>query len=148
MICTSFKAVQNVTIKIADQKSPHLIDIHVGALVRRRRKSLGMNQTELAKATDLTFQQIQKYERGANRISASKLYMISKFLNQPIEAFFVGINDLVSDTGRLEVYPESNALAFLSTSEGIELAKTFSKIRQPALRRKILELVDVLRREG
>ena len=134
--------------KSEDRTGPHHVDIHVGALVRRRRKSLGLSQSELAKATDLTFQQIQKYERGTNRISASKLYMNSEALNQPIEAFFVGLNDLVSESGHDDVYPEANAIAFLSSFEGIELAKSFSKISQPVLRRKILELVDVLRIDG
>jgi len=131
-----------------DPKLPHPADIHVGALVRRRRKALGMNQTTLALATGLTFQQIQKYERGANRISASKLYLISKTLNQPISEFFDGLDVSESCMDPAELQHEGSACAFLASQEGVELASFYTKIARPAVRRKILDLVNILVAEG
>src|SRR5215472_8542656 len=75
------------------QRSPNPVDLHVGGRVRMRRKMLGISQERLADALGLTFQQVQKYERGANRISASKLYEIARFLSAPIAYFFEGLAD-------------------------------------------------------
>ena len=75
------------------QKSPNPVDIHVGGRVRLRRRMLGLSQERLAGALGLTFQQVQKYERGSNRISASKLYEIARFLSAPVAYFFEGLSD-------------------------------------------------------
>ena len=73
------------------KKKPHSVDVHVGQKVQERRVLLGMNQENLGKAVDVSFQQIQKYERGDNRISASKLFMLSDVLQAPISYFFEGL---------------------------------------------------------
>ncbi len=75
------------------QRSPNPVDTHVGQRVRTRRRLLGISQERLAEALGLTFQQVQKYERGANRISASKLYEIARFLASPVSYFFEGLTD-------------------------------------------------------
>ncbi len=128
------------------QKSPNPVDLHVGGRVRMRRRMLGVSQERLAEALGLTFQQVQKYERGANRVSASKLYDIARFLSVPIAYFFEGLTD-PTDAGASErVRDDSEQLVhdFLMTSEGLELAATFPRIRRPRLRRRLLDLVRTL----
>lgn len=133
----------NTTIR-ENAKPPHPVDIHVGAAVRVRRRFLGISQSALADAVDLTFQQVQKYERGSNRISASMLFKISQALKMPIERFFDGLDDLDGNARFVESTSEKNVRAFLMTTDGIALAQAFPGIRTPALRRKVLELVAAL----
>ena len=128
-------------------RGPNEVDINVDAMVRIRRKALGMSQSDLANATHLTFQQIQKYERGTNRISASKLYAISRCLNQPIEAFFRGLEGLVTENRFEFGHLQPDAMGSLSSEEGEGLAQSLSQIRDPDVRRKIFELVSVLSRQ-
>ncbi len=127
------------------QRSPNPVDLHVGGRVRMRRKMLGISQERLADALGLTFQQVQKYERGANRISASKLYEIARFLSAPIAYFFEGLTDptLAGGAGADQA-SEQFVHDFLMTSEGLELAAAFPKIRRPRLRRRVLDLVRAL----
>jgi transcriptional regulator with XRE-family HTH domain len=112
-----------------------------------RRKVLGVSQERLAEALGLTFQQVQKYERGANRVSASKLYEIARFLSAPVAYFFEGLSD-PSTGGRPgggdDDGPEQRVHEFLMTPEGLELAATFPRIQRPRLRRRILDLVKAL----
>ncbi|MFT4089489.1 MAG: helix-turn-helix domain-containing protein [Asticcacaulis sp.] len=123
-------------------KEPHKVDVIVGARVRGRRKEMGLSQTELAESVGVTFQQIQKYESGVNRISSSKLFEISKVLQTSIQYFF----DFP------EEYPENfsvssseeSVINFLYTAEGIELARTFTAIRNGRKRRGILSLIRTL----
>jgi transcriptional regulator with XRE-family HTH domain len=125
------------------ERSPHPIDVHVGARIRLRRKFLRISQEKLADALGLTFQQVQKYERGANRVSASKLYEIARFLNAPVQYFFEGLTDAVQPGGEEDGH-EQFVHGFLMTAEGIELASLFPKIKSPRLRRKVLDLVREL----
>src|SRR3982751_2093089 len=138
----------NTSVKIADaeaQRSPNPVDLHVGSRVRMGRKMLGISQERLAEALGLTFQQVQKYERGANRVSASKLYEIARFLNAPVSYFFEGLADPTSnDPGDQGDGPEQFVHGFLMTPEGLELAATFPKIRKGRIRRRVLELVRTL----
>lgn len=130
--------------KFASEHGPNRVDIHVGSQVRKRRKSLGLSQEALAQSIGLTFQQVQKYERGANRISASKLFEISKALKTKPGRFFDGLDNA---EGREEFFltqPEANVSAFLNTTEGLEIAHAFPAIKKPAIRRKILELVRAI----
>jgi transcriptional regulator with XRE-family HTH domain len=120
------------------ERHPNPVDLHVGARIRMRRKILGVSQERLAENLGLTFQQIQKYERGANRVSASKLYEIARSLQSSVGYFFEGLADTVdgvSETGEPFVHD------FLMTPEGLELATLFPKITKPKVRRRILELV-------
>lgn len=108
-----------------------------------RRKFLGVSQERLANALGLTFQQVQKYERGTNRISASKLFDISRFLQAPVAYFFQGLPDEVEDKQFSESEGEQSLHGFLMTPEGIELASLFPHLTSKQ-RRRILELVRTL----
>ena len=127
------------------ERHPNPVDLHVGARIRMRRKILGVSQERLAEDLGLTFQQIQKYERGANRVSASKLYEIAKSLQSSVGYFFEGLADTtgegVAESGEPFVHD------FLMTSEGLELAGLFPKIVRPKVRRRILELVRSMAEE-
>jgi transcriptional regulator with XRE-family HTH domain len=124
--------------------NPNPVDLHVGARVRMRRKFLGMSQEGLAETIELTFQQVQKYERGSNRISASKLYEISKALKAPVAYFFEGYGESELINGFSESESEQFVHGFLMTTEGIELAESFPRIKNAKLRRKILDLVRAI----
>ncbi len=127
-----------------DDKSPNPIDLHVGGRVRMRRKFLGLSQEGLAEHLQLTFQQVQKYERGSNRISASKLYETSKALKAPVAYFFEGYGEGEGPEGFSESASEQFVHSFLMTTEGIELAEAFPRIKSPKHRRRILDLVRSL----
>ncbi len=119
---------------------PHFTDLHVGAQVRKRRKALGMSQEVLANAVGLTFQQIQKYERGSNRISASKLHDIGHHLGVPISYFFEDLPDIDAQTIPAA---ETTASGFLRTAEGQELAATFSRL-SPNQRKGVMSMVRAI----
>ena len=126
------------------ERSPNPVDLHVGARVRMRRKFLGMSQEGLAETIALTFQQVQKYERGSNRISASKLWEIAKALKAPVAYFFEGYGENEAVEGFSESESEQFVHGFLMTTEGIELAEAFPRIKNAKHRRRILELVRAL----
>ena len=128
----------------ASQRSPNPIDLHVGGRVRMRRKMLGVSQERLAEALGLTFQQVQKYERGSNRVSASKLYEIARFLSAPVSYFFEGLSDPTAGGTDADDGSEQFVHDFLMTSEGLELAAAFPRINQSRLRRRLLDLVRTL----
>ena len=120
---------------------PHPVDQHVGAQVRLRRRMLGVSQEKLADQLGLTFQQVQKYERGHNRISASKLFQISQALDTDISHFFRGVTpdgEHTTDHGKRDAFSD-----FLGAPEGLELVQLWSQV-QPKARRKIVGLVRVL----
>jgi len=130
-------------------RRPNPIDIHVGSRVRLRRMLLGISQEKLGETLGLTFQQVQKYEKGVNRIGASRLFDLSQVLGVPIQFFYedapVGESRVAPAPGFAEVGPaDSNILEFLSTREGLELNKAFARIEDPRTRRAILELVRAL----
>ena len=130
---------------IGTDHSPNPVDIHVGLQVRLRRKELKISQEKLAETLGLTFQQVQKYERGSNRISASKLYEIARTLRVPISWFFEGLSDPAE--GRDDnAQPEatSHAHNFLLTQEGIDLANLFPRVQPRRVRRRLVELVRAL----
>uniref|UniRef100_B0T9H0 Transcriptional regulator, XRE family n=1 Tax=Caulobacter sp. (strain K31) TaxID=366602 RepID=B0T9H0_CAUSK len=126
--------------EIAPDHLPNPVDLHVGARVRVRRKVLGMSQEALANALGISFQQIQKYERGTNRVSASKLYDIARTLGAPVSYFFEGLAD-PCDPDASSDPTEASVQQFLATSEGLELAAIFPKIQRAAVRRHVLQLV-------
>lgn len=130
------------------ERNPNPVDLHVGARVRMRRKFLGMSQESLAETIDLTFQQVQKYERGANRISASKLFEIARALKAPVAYFFEGYGESSAASGFSESESEHFVHGFLMTTEGIELAEVFPKVRNARVRRRILDLVRALSEEN
>jgi transcriptional regulator with XRE-family HTH domain len=122
-------------------KAPHAIDIYVGGRVRARRLLLGMSQTALGDRLGITFQQIQKYEKGVNRMGASRLQAAADILGVPISYFF---QDNVGDTSRPEAADFDAVNAFLSTREGLSLNKAFSSIKSPDIRKTVVALVTSL----
>ena len=128
------------------QRSPNPVDTHVGSRIRVRRRVAGLTQEDLARALGLTFQQVQKYERGSNRVSASKLFGIAGILEVPVSYFFDGLRH-PGDMNRGDAPAEETEGAirvFLNTAEGLELAQRFPLIPKGRLRKQILELVRAL----
>ena len=151
------------TTRIADDdgheekgsRKPNPVDIHVGGRVRFRRMLLGMSQEKLGERLGLTFQQVQKYEKGINRIGASRLYDLSQVLNVPVQFFYdeapvqyeQGMTSREVAAGFAEsgnTPGESYITEFLNTREGLELNKAFVKIGEAKTRRAIVELVRSL----
>jgi transcriptional regulator with XRE-family HTH domain len=130
------------------KKAPNPVDKHVGARVRARRILVGMSQEKLGNSLGLTFQQIQKYEKGTNRIGASRLQNISKSLNVPVSYFFEGAPMEVTPGGFAEAEQSGFVADILSTPEGISLAKAFMRITDARVRRKIVELVTMMADAG
>jgi transcriptional regulator with XRE-family HTH domain len=126
-------------------KAPNPIDKHVGARVRMRRLMVGMSQGKLGEALDVTFQQVQKYEKGANRIGASRLQQLARVLEVPPSFFFDGApTSEVNSGGFHEPDNSSYVVDFLSTNEGLQLNRAFAAIKDPKVRKKILDLVQSL----
>jgi transcriptional regulator with XRE-family HTH domain len=126
-------------------KSPNATDTHVGRRVRMRRMMLGMSQTNLGDGLGLTFQQVQKYEKGTNRISASRLHQISDILQVEIPFFFEGLPDVSGNPGIDTAPPTPSYVSdYLATSDGLSLTKSFMAIDNPKLRRCIVGLVEEL----
>ncbi|WP_458761437.1 helix-turn-helix domain-containing protein [Afipia sp. TerB] len=124
-------------------KTPNPIDKYVGSRVRMRRIMLGMSQEKLGEALGLTFQQIQKYEKGTNRIGASRLQQISDIVQVPVSFFFEGGPSSASSVAGMEEAPSPAYVSdFLATSEGLALTKAFMRIADPKLRRSIVDLVE------
>ncbi len=128
------------------------VDLHVGRRVRMRRMLIGMSQTELAKRIGLTFQQIQKYERGINRIGASRLYDIAGILQVPPSYFFQGLD---GEPDAADGAPASEddlasleALQTIATRQGVELNRAFLKLTDPEIRRLIIELTRSIAEPG
>lgn len=124
---------------------PNPIDTYVGSRVRQRRTMLGMNQEALAKRLDLSFQQIQKYERGTNRIGSSRLFHISQILDVPINFFFEAV---AKNEGRRTGGSEPKAVPeianFQSKRETLDLVRAFTKISDPTVRKRILEMAKAM----
>lgn len=125
-------------------RTPNPVDVHVGSRVRLRRTLLGMSQEKLGAALNLTFQQVQKYERGSNRIGSSRLYQLSRILEVPVAFFF---DDMPADIGGMPLPPglplapndaDPNAL---SKRETLELVRAYYRIGDPQLRKRICDLV-------
>jgi transcriptional regulator with XRE-family HTH domain len=130
--------------KLAEfEAGPNPIDRHVGLRIRLRRKELGISQEKLAESIGLTFQQVQKYERAANRVSASKLWEVARALETSISYFYEGL----PTDGELRYNSGPKLEDFLLTTEGMELARYFPQIPQQGIRRQILELVRTMAAE-
>jgi transcriptional regulator with XRE-family HTH domain len=125
------------------QKATNPIDRHVGSRVRMQRMMLGMSQEKLGEAIGLTFQQVQKYEKGTNRISASRLQHIAHVLNVPVAFFFDGAPGLPGTSDSAEpAPPPAYVIDFLATSSGLALTRAFMRIEDVTLRRSIIRLVE------
>ena len=118
--------------------NPNPVDVHVGARVRLRRTLLGMSQERLGEALGLTFQQVQKYERGANRIGASRLFDLARALQVPVGFFFDDLPDGVAgDSPPVAATPNDDQM---QRRETIELVRAFYRIQDPTARRRLYEL--------
>ena len=138
------------TGKRGGKGKPNPIDVHVGSRVRLRRTLLGMSQEKIAKAVGLTFQQIQKYERGANRVSASRLFQFSKVLDVPVSFFY---DDIPADAGNgIPGLADGPAATFeqgnLARRETLELVRAYYKITDLAVRRRLFDLTKALGRSA
>jgi transcriptional regulator with XRE-family HTH domain len=127
------------------KKAPNPIDKHVGSRVRMRRMMLGMSQEKLGDALDLTFQQVQKYEKGTNRIGASRLQQISQILQVPVAFFFEGAPNIAGrPVGAADAPSPAYVSDFLASSEGLALTKAFMHIKDAKVRRRIVDLVEAI----
>ena len=132
-------------------KAPNPVDKYVGSRVRMRRIMLGMSQEKLGEALGLTFQQVQKYEKGTNRVGASRLQQISEILQVPVSFLFDGGPSGVGQYrhGFSEGSSPAYVSDFLATSEGLALTRAFTRIADAKMRRSIVDLVEqVAAREG
>ena len=135
-------------IKKAGPRSPNPVDVHVGTRVRLRRQVMKMSQERLGDQLGVTFQQVQKYERGANRIGASRLWKISEVLGVPIGFFFDGVTEGVEHADFAENDQLPVVYEFINSSDGVALAKAVSQIKNKAVRRQILELARSLAKDS
>ncbi|WP_319533280.1 helix-turn-helix transcriptional regulator [uncultured Cohaesibacter sp.] len=127
---------------MASKKAPNPIDVYVGSRVRLRRMMLSMSQEKLGEHLGITFQQIQKYEKGTNRIGASRLQHIATVLEVPVSFFFEDAPGTPQEAaGLAESKSENYVIDFLSSSEGLQLNRAFVQIKDQKVRRKIVELV-------
>jgi transcriptional regulator with XRE-family HTH domain len=123
----------------------HPTDKHVGSRVRMRRLMLGRSQAQLGEALGLTFQQVQKYEKGTNRISASRLQQISETFQVPIEFFFEGVPHVLGQDDAQTGAPSPQFVSdYLATPDGLNLTKAFMQIPNAKLRRSIVDLVEAI----
>jgi transcriptional regulator with XRE-family HTH domain len=123
------------------KKSPHPVDVHVGARVRVRRQMLGITQDKLGEELGLTFQQVQKYEKGANRIGASRVFEIARALDVPVQYFFDGLNG-AEPSGLSE--EEAEFMRVMHSPEGLEICRSFAEIKDPRVKKRVLDLVRTL----
>jgi transcriptional regulator with XRE-family HTH domain len=128
------------------KKAPRPVDKHVGSRVRMRRKMLGISQEKLGKDLVLTFQKVQKYEKGANRIGASRLQQISHILQIPVEFLFEGMPD--ASLSKSEGRSLADINDFVSSADGLRLVAAFTHIKNADVRRRIVGLVQEIADDG
>jgi transcriptional regulator with XRE-family HTH domain len=131
---------------VDNKKKPNPIDVHVGSRIRFRRNMLGMSQEKLGESLGITFQQIQKYEKGTNRVGASRLQAIASILDVPVSFFFDDApgGQPGAAPGLAEESPTSFVVDFLNSAEGIQLNRAFARISNPVVRRKMIDLVKAI----
>lgn len=132
-----------------NKKRPNPIDIHVGSRIRLRRNMLGMSQEKLGESLGITFQQIQKYEKGTNRVGASRLQAIASILTVPVSFFFEDApgHEGNGQQGLAEDSQTAYVVDFMNSAEGLQLNRAFVRIDDPKVRRKIVDLVKSLASE-
>jgi len=130
------------------KKQANPIDAQVGNRVRIRRMLIGMSQERLGDLLGLTFQQVQKYEKGVNRIGAGRLFEVSRILGVPIDFFYEGVSAPGTDKpGFTETGGAPPVMEFVSSGEGLQLSLAFMKIKDPKVRKRVLDLVKSLAEE-
>ncbi|MFK4259328.1 helix-turn-helix domain-containing protein [Agrobacterium tumefaciens] len=130
-----------------ERKVPNAIDVEVGARIKLKRKLIGMSQQSLAGKLGVTFQQVQKYDKGANRVGASRLSQIATALDVPMSYFFDGNQGERLDDDNPHITRETDAVAlFLSSTEGFNLNRAFMQIPSATVRQKVVQLVKSVAR--
>ena len=131
------------------EKKHHPIDVHVGGRVRMRRMLVGMSQERLGEQLGLTFQQVQKYEKGTNRIGASRLFEISGILGVPVAFFYEGLNiDAKAAPGMAEAAQQGFDATLMTSADGLQLNRAFFRIKDSAVRRRLIDLVKAIAETG
>ena len=126
------------------RRDPNFVDVHVGSRIRMRRQLIGMSQEKLGELLGITFQQVQKYEKGANRISASRLYYTAKILGVPVQFFFEDLPGVEDQPGMGEPREEDAVLSALMNVEGVTLAKAFRDADSVNKRKLISTIAKVI----
>lgn len=130
----------------------HPVDVHVGKRLRLKRTIMGLSQEAIGKAIGVTFQQIQKYERGINRMGASRLYEFAKSLSVPVSYFFEGYGDELTADSAVYGMAEADGPAFehenVSSRETMDIMRAYYKIKNPAVRKRIIELIKAVSEEN
>ena len=126
------------------RRDPNYIDVHVGSRIRMRRQLISMSQEKLGELLGITFQQVQKYEKGSNRISASRLFYAAKILGVPVQAFFEDLPGTEGDAGFREPGEESSVMSSMMNAEGIKLAKAFRDADNTTKRKLIATLARAI----
>ncbi len=126
------------------KKTPNPIDRHVGSRVRMRRMMISMSQEKLGERLGITFQQVQKYEKGTNRIGASRLHQIASILGVPVAFFYEDMPGGEATAGFGEAGNPVYISEFMASPEGLSLAKAFMKVSDPKVRRRIVDLVEAM----
>ena len=126
------------------KKEPNFVDKHVGSRVRMRRMLIGMSQEKLGEALGITFQQVQKYEKGTNRISASRLQQIASVLGVTISFFYEGLPPEETGGGFAEESSPPFVMDFMASQDGLQLMESFMRIKNPRVRRSIVDHVKTL----
>jgi transcriptional regulator with XRE-family HTH domain len=128
-------------------RGPNAVDRHVGSRIRLRRQLLNMSQEKLGEELGVTFQQVQKYERGTNRVGAGRLFLLARVLDVPVSFFYEGVSDSMTAPGFSEGDQTPIVDDFIQSADGVALAQAFARIGDPKVRRRILELVRTLAAE-
>ena len=126
------------------KKQANPIDSQVGNRVRLRRMLVGMSQEKLGEMLGLTFQQVQKYEKGVNRIGAGRLYQVARILGVPVSYFYEDVANAQNENPHVNEHPSPPVMEFLSSGEGLQLALSFMRIKEPKVRKRVIDLVRTL----
>lgn len=126
------------------RRDPNYIDVHVGSRLRMRRQIVSMSQEKLGELLGITFQQVQKYEKGTNRISASRLFYAAKILGVPVQAFFEDLPNVEGGPGFNEGGSDNTVMTSMMNTEGIQLAKAFRDADSSTKRKLIATLARAI----
>ncbi len=129
---------------MSDERSPNQVDQHIGARMRLRRLTMNVSQERLAEMLGLTFQQVQKYEKGVNRVAASRLWDVARALDVPVSYFFEGLDGSADAHGMAENGSDTPVFDLIASPDGAQLAAAYSTIDSPRVRRGLLELMRAL----
>lgn len=133
--------------KSVNPRGPNAVDRHVGSRVRLRRQLLSMSQEKLGDELGVTFQQVQKYERGTNRVGAGRLWVLARVLDVPVSFFYEGVSETMGQPGFSDTDQTPIVDDFIQSADGVALAQAFARISDSKVRRRILELVRTLAAE-